>query len=885
MACPLYKNFKSRGTTFFAFPSSSEDMNLAFSNDSYKLNFTKFALINIPEQVITITSGVDRDQTTGKLNFDKDETGPNFFNFQPGANNDLPTTFAEQLVESMRNYVANYDSTLRESRINSNTDFYNVNEQVTPTEMIFLKWCRKLNIIDFEPAIHKIDWDKNLPDFNNPNGTGNDYFQKYLWKERDVNYYNCVLNQSDMGGTNKPMVTISQNAKYKVGDVIFLSGDTGTLSASTSYKVTLLEHTTNQTKLELELTGTTLLSYVDSNPYNCVVYLNYNRLIEYIGEVQAVSKIQTSRRNFTEVTAQIPHHAGKTPTILFNIENNTNYYPGLEMPILPAEQQEEIVGSENTNSPIRLNPENYPGTYFGYFDTVDKTYKCESGDKLRYKGDYYGINLTNNIGVDFENYFEKLTDFNSDNIDGLKLDMDKDHYLKMNLPDQTIRNFDEFNSAFLDGVPEDFNFNAILWYYELDNGSGTIVNNLFGIEFLNNPSDDADECDVNGRKITPYRKLVSNGDQDGVSYIFNLNHNISIDNDVLPLSYDPTTNYNNFGFDLYQNILQSNAKVQENFTSIISGFTSIYSDIFDLKSLIYSQTDIDTIKNQIENLNSLLQLYSTFQFVDGAGTIIETNFNGTYPTLKVNVIDTLYSDIININTSDILYYNNVNSGVSYTVPVPLANQLLVNIYNNNNEFTDVSNIVLNRDMVYRQAMDIYIKPNMSELSTLLNINILYNNGLGVTTETSLLSGITLPSDLSVYDSVSPSASTYTNSHYTNNNVSTFAQSMITGSTSTVLNLMEDLFDVDDYVYIDNFYLQSGTTVTDYSGVYQISAHTSGNSYGTNSDITLAFNSVDLTMRTKPQLSYYKGWKINILRVSSSNTSSLVDRYQITKELL
>ena len=32
-----------------------------------------------------------------------------------------------------------------------------------------------------------------------------------------------------------------------------------------------------------------------------------------------------------------------------------------------------------------------------YFDTKDKTYMCENGDKIRYSGDYYGINLTNKI--------------------------------------------------------------------------------------------------------------------------------------------------------------------------------------------------------------------------------------------------------------------------------------------------------------------------------------------------------------------------------------------------------------------------------------------------------------------------------------------------------
>ena len=879
MATPLYKGMKTKGTSFYAFPSAAEDMNLAFSNDHYKISFTKFALLNIPEQEVKVSSGVVRDQTKGVFNFDKNDEGPRFYNFQPGKNADLPSTFGNQLIESLRNYVANYDSTLRESRINVNTDFYNINEKNTPTEMIFWKWCKKLNLIDFEPALHKIDWDRNNPDFVNPNGSNYDYFQKYLWKERDVTYYTCSVNVSSIDG-DKAMLTISQDAKFKVNDIVLLSGSSiSNLSASTPYTVFAVEHNTNETVLHIDVdyVGTLI-------PPVCTVYLKYQRLIEYIGEVQSTSKVQTSKRNFTEITALLPHQGGRTPNVLFEIETNTNYYPGLEMPILPQEQQEELVGSENTNSPIRLTPQNYPGTYFGYFDTFDKTYKCTSGDKLRYKGDYYGVLLTNNIGTRVETYFEKLRDFNSDNLDGLKIDVDRNHYLKMNLPNQALNNFDEFSSAYFDGAPEDFDFNAILWYYEIDDGSGSIVNNLYGIEFLNNPSNDDDSCDTTNKKITKYKKFVSNGEQDGVSYIFNLNFNFSIDNDVLPMSYDPTTIYNNFGFDLYQNVLQTNAKLQDNFMTIISGFTNINDELFDLRSLIYSQTDIDTIKTQITNLNDLLGLYSTFQFVDSDTTSIETNFNGSYPTLKVNAINTKYSDITDINTSNILYYNNINSGVSYNIAVPLSNQMLLNVYNDNNDFSSTATISLNRDLSYKQAMDIYIMPNLSTLPQSLNINIMYNGGAGTSVETLLISGITLPVDLTYYNNASPSSSTYKNSYYTNTNIDSYGISIITGVTSLKLNISNDLFVGNDYVYIDNFYLTSGSTITDYSGVYQISSTTSGYSHF-DSIITLNIPSNYFTLKTKPKVSFYKGMKINILRVSSSSSSSLADRYKITKELL
>jgi len=868
MATPLYKKMKPRGTSFYSFPSAIHDKNLVDMNDKMTMTFSKYVLLNIPEQEIVIESGVDRDQSKGVLNFDKDVNGPRFYNFQPGHNTDLPIKFSEQLIESLRNYVSNYDSGLRESRININTDFYNVNELTTPTEMIFWKWCRKLNLLDLEPAEHKIDWDKNLPDFDNKNGTDHSYFQKYLWKERDINYYDCVVENDGLD----VKVTMSGIAKFKIGDTVDFSGLTnGDILTGQTIDNVIFSATTNETIISI------INTQISTPTTDGKIFLKYHRLIECIGDVQAVSQVQTSRHNFTEVSIQIPHHAGSTPTILFDIEDNTNYYPGLEMPILPQEQQVEIVGSENTNSPIRLNPENYPGTFFGYFDTVDKTYKCNIGDKNRYSGDYYGINMTNNIGLDDEDYIENLRDFNSDNIDGLKIDFNHDHYLKMNLPEYLIRNFDEFNSAYFDEAPKDYYFNAILWYYDLDDGNGNITSNLFGIEFLNNPNDDDDDCDIDSNLITPYRKLVSNGEQDGYSYIFDFNLNVNIDNDVLPLSYDPTTIHNQFSFDLYQNILNSNAQIQEVFLNIVSGYTTIQEDLFYLRSQVMSDTDKVRLNNQIENLNELLTLYSTMQIVDSDTVSVETEYNGAYPTLKLNVMNTVYESIIDLNITDVITYNDINSGASYIIPLSNKNMTRLNIYNNNNDFNDNSKIVLNKDLNYKQAMEIYITPKMSEISTKLDIFLNFDNS-GIISEELLIDDITIPKDLLHYDAISPENSDFMNSHYNNSNIHTFSNTLMSGITTNI-ELIHPLFEVSDYVYVDNFFLISGTTIIDYSGVYKVIG-TSGIS-----EIIIDLDTSNLELKSVIQVSYYKGWKINILRVGQTNITSIQDRYLITKELI
>lgn len=852
MNTPLYKFMKQRGTSIYAFPSAAYDMN------NCDVRFSKFTLLNIPEQNV-----VNGYQTKGKLNFDKDSSGPIFYNFQPGGNDDLPTLFSEQLVESLRNYVANADASIRNSRFNETDDFYNFNELTTPSEMLFWKWCRKLNILDLEPATHKIDWDKNLPDFDNNNGTGPDFFRKQLWKERQIIEYNNSILQPN---SNKLEIIINQIAKFKPGDYIFI--DYPDFSGVT-HEILSIEFDENQTTIQTDI------DYIGPQIENITIKLDYHELVKYIGEIFVESDVKTSRKNKKEISVTIPHHCGKTPTILFETYFNNNYEPGLELPILPLEQQDEIVGAENTNSPIRVNPQDYPGTHYGYFDTDDKTYKCSSGDKLRYKGDYFGINLMNNIGLDSEDYFEKLTNFNSDNIDGLKINMNRDHYLKMNLPGKTINNFDDFNATTFDIGPQDFEFNAILWYYDVDDGNGNISTNLYGIEFLNNPNDNQEYCNINNKLIQPYKKYVSNENQNGVSYTFGLNLNWDIDNGNLPLSYDSDTNYNQSALELYNKVLKTNDLIQDNFKAIINDFVNIKKELFDIRSLVYSQTQIDTIKNQINNLNNLFQLYSTFQFVDSDTAKIETNYDGSYPTLKFNVVNTTYSDIVDINVSDICEYNDIY-GEDLQINVPFSNELLLTVKNDNNVFIDnTANILLSRDLEYKQSMDIIIEPDMGSIEKNLIININFNDGSEINRVKFF--DVDLPVDIKTYNSLNPQDSEFYTSKYLNVNNCTYMTTLSSGET-TYVEFSDNIYQEGDILYVDNFLFRNvDNEVIDLSGPYHL--HLSGSTY------YLEVDTSGLIPLTTHNVCYYRGWKINILRVNESKFSSLEDRYKITKCVL
>ena len=140
MATPLYKFLKGNspldesvngGATTYVFPSASEDVSQQNQNDNYNVKFTKVALLNIDLNKMDL-------ENTDEFNTES---------FQ------VLTEKSDLLVNHLRNYVANHETTIRESLINNNNSFYDPTELSSVTEKVFWKWMRKTGAMEFEPAI------------------------------------------------------------------------------------------------------------------------------------------------------------------------------------------------------------------------------------------------------------------------------------------------------------------------------------------------------------------------------------------------------------------------------------------------------------------------------------------------------------------------------------------------------------------------------------------------------------------------------------------------------------------------------------------------------------------------------------------------------------
>jgi hypothetical protein len=886
MQTPLYKRLKENGTSFYAFPGSAEDISAAYQSENYRMYFSKYVLLNFPKKQSS-TSGTQSQPEY--FDFDNFETS------KPA----VSISFSDEIVESLRNYVANHEVTLRESRLNNTEYYYDTRALETTSEKIFWKWCKKLGVVDFERAIPQDEYFNNLPEFERLNLSDDSYFPEVLWKERDPISINVISYETAFfNGDNYLKVSLLGNSDLRVGDIVYLSGFENDTLGLNGIKVRVLQVsiTSNVQSLILDfLTSTSLISVTSGK-----LELVYHKLVQYIGEVNGVSNVQEANRAYTEVYAHIPDHTGQTPDILFRTIADRNYKPGLEFPIIPSQYQPEIIGAENFTSPIVSNPTEYPGSYYGQFDTTDFTYECESGDTLRRSGRYYGV-----LGDVNDPIFDGST------IDGIVVDFDTQHYVKMNINDREVSTFDEFNALEVDNLPpRDFEFNAILWYYNVEDLDGNVRTNIYGISFLDNP-DNNPVIEDRGVRFPVYKKLVTNGSQDGTSYAFGLNLNFNIIHDNPQEAYNPEAINSLFSMNLFNESMRKLSSINDSFINVLAEQSELKEELSNIKQLIYTQTDLNVINSRINNLEQLLTLYSTQQLV--SSDTIEVELLDTNPsTLRLNNIDPNYNRIESYLTSDMY---DINGAIPVNVGVLNSKNFLIHVTNNDIVDTLLPNndkltLFISDDLFYRQSVDILITPSeLSSENKKMDIFITTINPLSTTpsnfdefgepiidvtppVETLLIGNIDLPVYFNKNTSQPNSASTWKDFKFDidlEEPIEVLTGSLLRISLDAPGYMIQNSVKVGDSIVLNNLFVGTSSTF-DFSGQYIVDSVV-GNELkldiGVNQDFVnwvsnntpLILNSPTNTLLSNyPYLSLNKGYMIKITRISDEDNITLSEKY-------
>lgn len=899
---PLYKFLKTNGTSFYAFPGAAEDISAAYQNSNYKMYFSKFALLNFPKR--NLTAGT----MSNPIYFDFDNT------FQKSVNATPPASFSEAIIESLRNYVANQEVVIRESRLNNTKYYYDTNALETPTEKVFFKWCKKLGLIDFEPAIAGDEYFSNVAEFQRSNLNDDTYLPEYLWREREV-YPWDILNFDTgafAGYTGYLQMEFSGTTNIKVGDVIRIF-NVGNSTAYTNggyntdmdgsdtvdgiYKnVIYVEPATSSTGqiVVIDVLSNISLSTESTGQAEVV----YNRLVQYVGEVTGVSNVQEANRNYTEVYAHIPDHVGQTPDILFRTVTDVNYKPNLTFPILPSQYQPEIMGAELFSSPIVSSPQNYPGSYFGQFDTANFTYETATGDTLRRSGDYFGVSGDiNNPVVDGKT------------IDGINIDFNTSHYVKMNISGRTLTNFDQFNALEVNNQkPQDFEFNAILWYYTVQktDALGNLVTktNLYGVSFLDNPANNPVDSEVNLR-FPVYKKLVSNGEQDGTSYGFSLNLNFNIINDNPQQTYNPEAINSLFSMNLFNQAMSRLASTNDSFINLLAEQGKLKDDILAMKQMLFTQTDIATINSKITNLETLLRLYSNMQ-LNSSDSIDIIKLPGSPPSLTLMNIDKSYGTVTKIKTTDLYTSTGI---IPYSLTIP-SNKNYLLVVENNDEVNiampnnDKLTILIDKDLSYKQSVEINITAtDMASQNKKLDIYI--ESTVPSTTTTSLTTAqvllvgdIDLPVYYNTVNQVANPAYLWKDFNFDIDLSQTIQYTTgdileipFSGSTYVINNSIKP----GDVFYLNNFFVGT-SSVYDFSGQYTVDSvvgstssyinfNASSNSnlvaYGASQSLPFYIHGTSSSLLSNtPYFSLNKGKKIKVTRINSSDSVSISEKYHI-----
>jgi hypothetical protein len=795
------------------------------------------------------------------------------------------------------------------SKLNQTDYYFNNNSLNTPAEKIFFKWCKKLNLIDFEPANNGDQYIGTLTEFNSNSPLDTSYFPEVLWCERTTNKYSIYSIFKVSGGTFNGYLQIvfQDTTNFKIGDIIEMSGETNTnvsfLNGIKGKVLSVIPPTgvngqsviINLNNVILPAIGNpgfpsviTALANQLTGSYNLV----YNRLVQYVGEVNGINNVQEQNLSYTEVYAQIAGQNGATPDVLFRTMIDENYVPNSVFPIIPSQIQPEIVGAEIYTSPIVVNPQNYPGSYYGQFDTTDFTYITSNGDSLRRSGDYFGISGNTTTPV-----------VDSSNIDGLSIDFDPSHYAKMNIYGREVTNFEQFNALMINNLPpSDFNFNAILWYYTYEDINGNTVQDLYGISFLNNPN----QSEVDPGYLFPVaKKYVATDLQDGTSYDFSLDLNFNIVNENTQDVYNPDAINSLYSFNLFNKAMQNLAALNDSFQDIIFDNIQIKTDLSNLTQQIYTQPQLNNITQQISNLNNLLTLYKTNQIIPSDSIDVTNMTVGGNPMIQLTTKDSKYANVATVLTTSLYASTGI---IPYNYNIQTQNKDFL-IYVSNNDQTpltlpndNVLTLIINRDLDANQTMDIIVDAeNIASENKKLTIYINYSNSGSAPVLTPIVSNLNLPIYYNNSNKMSNSA--YNWNSFKFNIDLTKPLRLNVGSILEVPMyenpyLIKNAFTNGDTLVLNDFSIGTASTI-DFSGQYKISSvgatnsyiylDVSGNnkliSYGASSSLPLIFNNdTNYLLNNMPYFTLNKGYKISVTRVDSTDSSAFTDRYLISTEM-
>ena len=191
MATPLVRIPQSQGGTMYAFASSAKDMTRAFNNPDIKFNFSKFALLDLPD----FTTSVNGSNTIDfSLNLK-----------QPSGSSYVATAPNVDFAQTFQNYVLNMEELLLQD------DDYDPIIMQSDSEKIFFKWLSSLGAIRYSSTDSNTSTIGGYTEPVNSDGIGTAAY------DRVVKYLGTIDAENDVAYAGNTYHEVFVNVPTSVG--------------------------------------------------------------------------------------------------------------------------------------------------------------------------------------------------------------------------------------------------------------------------------------------------------------------------------------------------------------------------------------------------------------------------------------------------------------------------------------------------------------------------------------------------------------------------------------------------------------------------------------------------------------------------------------------
>ena len=413
--------------------------------------------------------------------------------------------------------------------------------------------------------------------------------------------------------------------------------------------------------------------------------VKYNRVIQYIGEIDLVNSVKSKADAFSELYVHVPTKDGATPLVLFKSFNDSNYFPGQNVINMPSDplNTEYIYGRNyNQTNPAGLvtkaffdsDFQNYgPGATIGttasalpsitlpgeyqllQYDETVNDFKVGWWFPYPEANSYWTqpASITGNFDDPRNDSFmirgvkdgtSSSTDvfFQRSRVDGISLDFDTSSYFPI-ASNPALKSFSDFNS-----LPEtaSFEFNTVLVYYDITNVStGETSTNLFGVLFLDNVEDTI----TGGGYIPRLKKFKPNriSGLNGNAYGFKINLKFDINTEDAAI-VTAVNEYAPFSMQLFVDALNQLGSAADTLTNEAAIVEELIKEVDSLKQLVYNGTDIEELNQRIAIVEQ--QISTSQAALQNSDTIMD-------------LIQRNYDEIMNI------YKNKTSVSVAYNTDV------------------------------------------------------------------------------------------------------------------------------------------------------------------------------------------------------------------------